>query len=192
MIKMILACNKDFDVLFAPRKALEDLPEYRQLIPYILFQHKDKYACFERVKGNEKRLANKKTIGVGGHIDIADYFDIPKIKEKIGQEDYTQNELKFDLLEEAIKREVCEETGFFATDMSKYKLIGNIAIDDTPVDCVHLGFVYTLEISPDELLTSMKEVDHKEIELLGYFTKQELKNMENLESWSKFVVENLI
>ena len=58
---------------FAPKDNIEYDLNFKQLIPYIILTHNDKYLMYTRTpKGGENRLYNKKSLGVGGHINIGD------------------------------------------------------------------------------------------------------------------------
>lgn len=197
---MILAATDDLNFLFAPRHLLEENPQYRQLIPYILFREDDKYACFQRIKGNEKRLTNKLTIGVGGHIDIEDYYDTMR-----GIPDTTEDGFERKILDQILRtsylREANEETGVYLGSYKEEK-IGVIKSSDTPVDCVHLGIVFVVDVPDKILYKSIMLLKDREIDLIGYKTKEELLKIiveeelnphaPQLESWSKIVVKDLI
>ena len=54
---------------FLPRSIMEQDPNYKQIIPYMIFTHNDRYFLMQR-KGSstEKRLKSKYSFGIGGHI----------------------------------------------------------------------------------------------------------------------------
>lgn len=199
---LILAVTEDMEYLFAPRHLLEENDKYRQLIPYILFKCSDKYACFQRVKGQEKRLTNKYTIGVGGHIDIQDFYTVMRFEKNVndGHETDTSAILD-DILYTAFLREAFEETGMYLS-LNQYNKIGVIKSSDTPVDCVHLGVVFEASIDANELVASMARLSELEINLVGFKTKDELLAMieagnadpdaPQLESWSQIVAKKIL
>lgn len=196
---LILAVTEDMEYLFAPRHLLEENDKYRQLIPYILFRCGGKYACFQRVKGQEKRLTNKYTIGVGGHIDIDDFHAVMRLFKNIDTVD-SENVLD-DILYTAFLREAFEETGMYLT-LNQYNKIGVIKSTDTPVDCVHLGVVFEAGVDEAELVASMARLSELEINLVGFKTKDELlamietgnadENAPQLESWSRIVATKIL
>src|SRR5436190_4636919 len=54
---------------FLPRSLMEADPTYKQIIPYLIFTHEDKYFLMQRRStASETRLASKLTLGIGGHI----------------------------------------------------------------------------------------------------------------------------
>ncbi|MFT6765515.1 MAG: putative NUDIX family phosphoesterase, partial [Alteromonas naphthalenivorans] len=66
---------------FMPRNLAEENFDYKQIIPYLIFQHQDTYFLMQRKAGSsEQRLANKYSLGIGGHLreedmDGATLFD---------------------------------------------------------------------------------------------------------------------
>src|SRR5579864_7392156 len=53
---------------FHPRSLMEQNPLYKQIIPYLIFCHEDKFFLMQRRSdASEKRLSNKLTLGIGGH-----------------------------------------------------------------------------------------------------------------------------
>lgn len=55
---------------FLPRVEMETDPTYKQIIPYLVFNFEDKYFLMQRKSDcTEKRLANKMSLGIGGHVN---------------------------------------------------------------------------------------------------------------------------
>src|SRR5262249_51982658 len=63
---------------FRPRDEVEEDPGYKQLIPYVIFRHRDaagRTTVFHYTRGKgqgEARLHSKRSVGVGGHISAED------------------------------------------------------------------------------------------------------------------------
>src|SRR5262249_40372971 len=63
---------------YRPRSAMEQDPSFKQLIPYVIFHHRDpsgRTLLFQYTRGKgqgESRLHAKRSIGVGGHISADD------------------------------------------------------------------------------------------------------------------------
>src|SRR5262245_19182800 len=63
---------------YQPRSAMEQDPSYKQLIPYVIFRHREadgqtRLFQYTRGKGQgESRLHAKRSIGIGGHISADD------------------------------------------------------------------------------------------------------------------------
>src|SRR3954466_7438809 len=60
-------------VTFRPRAAVETDPAFKQLIPYVVLRHGDALFHYTRgAGGGEARLRARRSVGVGGHISVAD------------------------------------------------------------------------------------------------------------------------
>ena len=63
---------------YRPRSAMEHDPSFKQLIPYVIFRHRDaagQTLLFQYTRGKgqgESRLHAKRSIGIGGHISAED------------------------------------------------------------------------------------------------------------------------
>ena len=158
------------NTIFSVRGMLEINEEYKQLIPYVVLNYKDKYATVKRLsKQTEKRLHNKYSLGIGGHIEIYDFLD---------SEDG-------DFIDYALRRELTEETTIDETQLEHRSFIGLINDDSTPVGRVHIGLLYVIQVDSDEIYTA--EDSMSEIEWL---TKEELQE-KDLEVWSKTALSQL-
>ena len=116
--------------------------------------------------GGDSRLQGKLSIGLGGHMD--------------GGED----------MDTALYRELEEEVGLTVDDIVTASYCGSIYSEATEVDSVHIGLVYVLVTSADEIECLEKET------LEGrWFTVDELRTLRNegrMESWSEIVFDNLL
>lgn len=127
---------------FRLREQVEDSPEYKQIIPYTILRNTEhEILLYQRSKrGNEKRLHDLWSIGVGGHINPGD--------ERDGREN---------ILTVAAWRELEEEFKFFPKLESYEKVLAPYAIlysEDTPVDRVHLGIVYMYDCTKEVMKKS--------------------------------------
>jgi predicted NUDIX family phosphoesterase len=141
------------DGLFLRRSELEEDPSYKQLIPYAIISNKEpepriwrdkllgvqqsqSFYLFRRTSGQtEKRLHNKFSLGVGGHIN-PDY----SVESK---EQYLIDELKRELFEEVILLNGCL--------IEDIEFIGFINDDTIPVGRVHIGLLYDIHVSNKEV-----------------------------------------
>jgi len=159
-------------------------PDEVEVIPYMVLTTKSgKVFCTKRIEGsNEKRLLNKLSIGIGGHINPTEYADLNNIK----------------ILPHSAYRELCEELYFNPLTLletnniplSKEDLY--IRLEETDVDKDHLGILAFMVI-PDRL-ANKDYIDIKEKNTLeGQFvsTKYLLEHFEELEEWSKVAVNRL-
>ena len=148
--------------VFLVRKYAEKNFAYRHIIPYCVILIDNKILTYKRKKGNEPRLEGQWSIGVGGHMHPED-----------GQ--------GYEAILKARDRECIEELG-----ITPHKTFGDIyiALDDTEVDRVHLGFCQIITDYNGELKPS------KEIPEWEFLTFEELEHL-NLETWAKYVIDLL-
>jgi predicted NUDIX family phosphoesterase len=153
---------------FAPRDRVEDDPDVKQIIPYVILRHQDRIFLVERTRaGAEARLREKLSIGLGGHITPEDTADTA------------------DPLTAGMERELTEEV---ALPLGwRARPIGVLNDDLEPVGRVHFGLVYVADLpTPD---VQVRET----AKLTGAFATQEEVRAAyaRLESWSQFVVDGL-
>jgi|SRR4030095_10636020 predicted NUDIX family phosphoesterase len=151
---------------FHPRSIMETDPAYKQIIPYLIFEHDKNYFLMQRQStASETRLRNKLTLGIGGHIR---------------QEDM----VKKDCLFAWAVREFHEEVHY--TGNLTVKPLGIINDDSDDVGKVHIGFAFLLVGDSPEI--SVKS-ELKSGELVSYDDCLAMK--EWMESWSQFVIDYL-
>ncbi len=150
---------------FLPRGIMETDPSYKQIIPYLVFQFKDKHFLMQRAAhASETRLRNKYSLGIGGHIR---------------QEDMTTNSI-FDWA----KREFHEEVNYSGN--LTIKPLGILNDDTDDVGKVHIGFVLLLQGDSAEI--SIKS----ELKSGTLVTLDECTALyDSLESWSQLVFDYL-
>lgn len=146
---------------FLPRSAMELDPTYKQIIPYLIFKHQDKYFLMQRqAKASEQRLQNKYTLGIGGHI--------------------RQEDLTHDSIFAWAQREFHEEVNYSGSfDIT---MLGVLNDDTNAVGQVHLGLV--LLLTGNSVDISVKS----ELKSGSLVTKDELASFyEHMETWSQIV-----
>ena len=138
----------------------------KQIIPYMVFKHKDKYFIYKRLpQSGEERLREKYSMGIGGHINPIDNSG--------------------DILKEGMKREFEEEVTY-PYDY-KTKIIGFINDDSDSVGKVHFGVVVLVEGSNGRI--DVKERDKLSGSMMTLF---EAKNSrDKMEGWSQIVFDFL-
>lgn len=150
---------------FIWRSAAETDPNYKQIIPYLIFTHKDRYFLMERSsKASEQRLKSKLTLGIGGHVR---------------EEDISSKNI-FDWA----RREFHEEVHY--TGSFEIKALGLLNDDTNDVGKVHAGLVLLLTGDSDSI--SVKS-ELKSGRMVSAFELG--KEYERLESWSKLVADSL-
>jgi predicted NUDIX family phosphoesterase len=151
--------------LFLSRPQMEENFNYKQIIPYLIFQYEDKYFLMQRGGGaSESRLRSKFSLGIGGHI----------------REDDMQGNSIFDWA----RREFAEEVDYKG-DL-EVTMLGILNDDSNEVGQVHLGLVMLLTGDSDQIFVKS---ELKSGELL---TLKECELFEpQMENWSKLVFDYL-
>ena len=153
---------------FRPRSEVETDPGFKQLIPYIVLRCGGELFHYRRgAAGGEKRLAAKRSIGIGGHISEAD---------AAGPGDLYRNGMQRELHEE-----IALDTPFTE------RLLGFINDDSSLVGSVHLGIVHLFELA--EPRATPREVAIAEP---GFAPLAELlMAKDEFETWSQFSLSAL-
>ena len=79
---------------FLPRSFMENDPNYKQIIPYLIFEHDNRYFLMQRkADSTESRLQNKYSLGIGGHVRQEDIVsgDIMQWAEREFHEEINYN-----------------------------------------------------------------------------------------------------
>lgn len=167
-----------FKLSIFKRSQCETNPNVLQLIPYVVIRHKESgaYLTYTRgVGGDEAGLHSKRSVGLGGHIDVAPTTKLSsliideaarELEEEIGLPPATT----LPLLENAIDKAYYLFTN--ADDVSK----------------VHLGIAIVIEL--DELDIRSAELDTI-TELHWVTSKVLLADPDILELWSKIILDTL-
>ena len=156
---------------FIHRELAENDPSHKQIIPYAIFKHGDKFLRYLRgKKSGEQRLASKSSIGIGGHIN---------------QDDFNSSSLEKDTYLTGIEREINEEL-IINCDYNNLP-IALINDDSNDVGQVHLGVVHLFDLESDQV-----EAGEANIENLEFLSSDDLlREKDNLESWSQICVDHL-
>ena len=155
--------------IFMKRFLVENDPNYKQIIPYLIIKFKNKYFMFQRFPiGVEDRLFHKYSVGIGGHIN---------------EKDVKKNE---DLINSGLEREFGEELIY--NKKLSYKIVGLINDDFDEVGKVHFGIVYLIEIETPEI--RVREYSKMEGRLVN--KEDLLKYKDKMERWSQISIDNLL
>lgn len=160
---------------FMNREIVDKIPEvgkmFPQIIPVIAIKKDNKYLTYAR-NGTEGRLHGKRSMTVGGHIDITDAYGAIYM-------DYRS------IIALAAMRELHEETGLIKV-FTYDEFTEVIWIPDgDEVSQVHIGLVSIVEtdktITPNEELADVQ-----------WLTKEELiRDISNYELWSQHLIQTL-
>ncbi|NUN47281.1 MAG: phosphoesterase [Candidatus Brocadiae bacterium] len=151
---------------FVDRPSAEDDPSLKQIIPYAVVRRGARVMTLTRLsKQSEKRLHNRMSIGVGGHINPDGGME--------------------GIVERGLKRELEEE--LHLPPGYAWRPVGCLNDDSTPVGSVHFGLVYVVDVETEDV--AVRETDLMEG---GFRDAAELPALsERMETWSRFLVENL-
>jgi predicted NUDIX family phosphoesterase len=167
---------------FSPRALVEEDEAFKQLIPYIIFRHKDSGAnpslfCYTRTtQQGESRLHGKKSIGVGGHVRPNDAHE---------------GELPVAHYWAGLYREMAEEVERrTAIVLAAPEVIGFINDDADAVGRVHLGIVHLCDLSsPDMVAKEPSMADAGFVSLRNLL--MELRDRDSFEGWSRHCLRGL-
>lgn len=167
MVKM----NNTYEVR---RGDAEENPDWKQPITYCIIKRGQEVFMYRRlIAGNEKRLHDQLSIGVGGHMNNLDDLG-----------DWRSNVVR------NLLKELNEELHINFNDLQPPKVKAFINDDTNEVGRVHIGLLVVMEVSPQSEV-SVRETD----KLLGSWVSiNELKNdnlYSQLENWSKLALEVL-
>ena len=156
--------------LFLRRSELEEDPSFKQIIPYAIISDKDSFYLFRRTSGQtEKRLHNKFSLGVGGHMN-PDHSMEPK-------EQFIIDELKRELDEEVKLLNGCL--------IEDIEFIGFINDDTISVGRVHIGLLYNIHVSNKDVY--INETDKMTAD---WIDKPNLAEFyEGMETWTKITFD---
>lgn len=157
-------------------------PAFIQIIPYYLFRNQGRYLRYLRTTtGGDARLHGKISVGIGGHIDLADV-----IGNAEGQIDLEAT------LSLAGKREADEEIGV-AIDEQAFRYIGTIYATDTEVDRVHVGVVGVCDLTDVQaaaIVNNHEIGDHAFMTLADVKSEADADENKTLETWTRLVIES--
>ena len=155
--------------IFMSRDLAEYDFEHKQVIPYLIIRKGDSFLLLQRKsKQTEKRLHNKFSLGIGGHINP------------------DSSEHGNNLIIGGLYKELHEEVSI--NSPSTLTFIGTINDESNSVSKVHLGLLYELDVLSDTYEVLEKDKMSAQWEnrknLIHYYDR--------LETWSQIVYDNYI
>jgi predicted NUDIX family phosphoesterase len=165
---------------FLKRCELEVDPSFKQIIPYAIISNKEpersgvrqsqSFYLFRRTsRQTEKRLHNKFSLGVGGHMNPTDSME--------SKEQFLIDELKRELFEEVKLLNGCL--------IEDIEFIGFINDDTIPVGSVHIGLLYDIHVSNKEV--SINETDKMTADWIDKSKLAEFYG--GMETWTKITFD---
>ena len=153
---------------FKVRREAEEDPDFKQIIPYVVFRSGDAVFCYTRGSSQgEARLHRQRSLGVGGHVEEAD----------------AEGRATLDAYEMALRRELEEEVAVGSP--GRLTRVGMINDDRTAVGSVHLGVVHLYELDRPEV--APREAGLAEAGFVPVAGLAALR--EGFESWSQICID---
>lgn len=171
MAEAMLTILAPQNLKYIDRAYAEKEPAWKQVIPYCVLREDGtgKVFAYQRTKkGNEARLHDKWSVGVGGHINPVD--------GKPGEEAYGS----------AMLRELEEEVGLCYSMTEPATILGMIYDSTNEVGKVHFGVVHQLTVVSSALQFKDSALSN------GYFRSVESVKTLDLENWSRIVADSLL
>ncbi|MBN2244924.1 MAG: hypothetical protein JW755_03665 [Candidatus Aminicenantes bacterium] len=155
--------------IFMERQEAEYNYNYKQVIPYIILNHDRDFLLLKRTKKQtEKRLHDKYSLGIGGHINPS-------------QSDKYEN-----IIMEGLYKELNEE--IHCPDLNEFSFKGILYDDSTSVSQVHLGLVFEAVLNTPEF-----EILEPHKMTAAWIARERLREYyDGFESWSKIIFDQYI
>lgn len=188
---------------YRPRGEMEQDPNFKQLIPYVVFRHRSDdgvWRVFHYTRGSgqgEQRLHAKKSVGVGGHISLEDTQHPDAYLAGMQRElleEVSFGSQQADVLWEGVTR--VEDLSLESGAALQQRLvqggmagqpIGLINDDSNAVGQVHLGVVHVVDLAEPWVRAREKDL------LDAGFSEREilLGDWDRFETWSQIALEYL-
>ncbi len=207
------------DALFAPeatrfmrRGDAERDPEFKQLIPYIIFVCEDSTTgrpsvfAYRRGDGQEEtRLRSKRSVGVGGHINDVDAGGGASANgEKGGNgesetgaairpqtaENDASTPFGSDLFSAGAAREIAEEV-VLGAPILRFERVGLVNDDATEVGRVHLGVVCVATLAAPALKSNEPDLAESGFRPVDELLAEIDAEPERFESWTTLALRGL-
>ena len=156
---------------FLARDDAEEDPSHKQIIPYALFHCRGRFLHYVRGgKSGEKRLADKGSLGIGGHIN---------------SDDAAQASVEKDTYLTRVEREMNEE--LLLRTPYRQRIAALINDDSSPVGQVHIGVVHLFDLDSEDVAANEAPITH-----LEFLSREELHaRRDRLEIWSTICLDHL-
>ena len=156
---------------FLARDDAEEDPSHKQIIPYALFHCRGRFLHYVRGgKSGEQRLADKGSLGIGGHIN---------------SEDAAQACVEKDTYLTGVEREMNEE--LLLRTPYRQRIAALINDDSSPVGQVHIGVVHLFDLETEDVAANEAPITS-----LEFLSREALQNRrDRLETWSAICLDHL-
>lgn len=184
--------NKDYALLprnFADNKSDAALvlgTMFGQILGYVVVMDEQGRVLTYQRKGKEKGLLGKWSIGVGGHINHDDFYEVYG-----GCEQHPDIQ---DIIMNGTHRELEEELGIDPNYFDIFNHVDDfiegikfcISSYDDPTSSVHVGLPFVIRVNPEDLTLDPKEFNN--VEWLDWQTL--MTDNREFETWSRILIQN--
>jgi predicted NUDIX family phosphoesterase len=173
-------------------------PEFKQLIPYILFVCEDadtgRPSVFAYRRGDgqgETRLRSKWSVGVGGHINDVDAGaeNAPTTLTQTA-ENAAATPFGTDLFSAGAAREIAEEV-VLGAPILRFERVGLVNDDETEVGRVHLGVVCVATLAAPELTSNEPDLAESGFRPVDEILAEIDAEPERFETWTTLALRGL-
>ena len=165
---------------FQPRGLMEQDENYKQIIPYLIFQYQDQLFLMQRAaQASEARLQQRWTLGIGGHLRAQDLASLTLTK---GEERPLAPVTLAQQIFAWAQREFHEEVSYHG--QLQLSFLGLLNDDSNSVGRVHLGLVLLVQGDRPEIQIKT-ELQQGQLCSIAACREQQSQ----LESWSQIVFE---
>ena len=145
--------------------------EKKQVIPYVVLKHNDKYFVTKRIQG-DSRLVGGLSVAVGGHINPCDATGVCHPAQ---------------IVLNCIDRELTEETTVKSGDIEDLEFVTTFVDESAPVSKVHICLLTKVLLNTDDIY--IKETD--KLEGCWMDINEIKEHYDQLEGWSKIAIDLL-
>ncbi len=181
-------------VRFMRRGDAERDPEFKQLIPYVLFVCEEtpgRPAVFVYRRGDgrgETRLRSKRSVGVGGHVNDVDAASAANLSN----DGSGSNGAPFgtDLFSVGAAREIAEEV-VLGAPILRFERVGLVNDDETEVGRVHLGVVCRATLAAPKLTSNEPDLAESGFRFVDELLAEIDAEPEAFETWTTLALRGL-
>jgi len=162
-----------------PRSEAEADYSRKQLVAYVVVRSGDLILSYRRTpKTEEQRLRELCSIGIGGHVNVADHSQFSLFGSDAGY--------SIEFIRDAASREVLEEISLESRTTGDMELTCFINDDSNDVGRVHFGVVWQIAIEDAEVsVKGTRGIGELEFHPLTHL----VSNREQFESWSQLLID---
>ena len=160
-----------------PRSSAETNYRLKQLVAYVIVVSGKAYLTYKRTKKTgEKRLSEKYSLGIGGHVNVGDRSRL-LLFDDAG---------KIDFIKQAALREIDEEIKIDSDILVGPEIECFINDDSNDVGKVHFGTVWSLRLSEPKVSTKTElGISRLKFQKLHYLDVRK----SSFEKWSQLLIE---